>query len=128
MSSVIPQIAVLSIGLLHVVIMVFELYPWSRPRMMQRVLKKWPRKLDLSENDEHLVAMIVHNAGIYNGIVAAGLFATVWVGAEAFPIQIVLLVGVVVAGLFGAVTLSIATILQAILGGMALTIVVLLHA
>jgi hypothetical protein len=38
------------------------------------VLRKWPRQLDLTVNDRNFVSMVAHNAGIYNGIVAAGLF------------------------------------------------------
>jgi uncharacterized membrane protein len=64
---------------------------------------------------------------VYNGIVAAGLFATAGVGPNAYLIQIVLLAGGIVAGIFGAMTLSKATILQAILGVIAIAVVVYSH-
>lgn len=121
------QIAICSIGVLHVLFMIGELYPWTRPMIMGLVLRKWPKELDLSANDQHLVALIVHNAGVYNGIVAAGLFASAWVGPNAYCIQVSLLVGGIVAGLFGAATLSKATILQAVFGGIALAVVIRLH-
>lgn len=121
------QIAICLIGGLHVVFMIGELYPWNGPIIMGLVLRKWPRALDLSADDQHLVAMIVHNAGIYNGIVALGLFASAWVGPDAYRIQVALLVGGIVAGLFGAATLSKATILQAVFGGIALAVVISLH-
>src|SRR5215469_3583868 len=117
MSLTNPQIAIYLIGILHIAIMVGELYPWERPWIMARVLEKWPQPLDLSVNDTRLVAAIVHNAGIYNGIVGAGLLATASVGPTAFRAQLTLLAGGVVAGLFGAKTLSTATIGQAFLGG-----------
>ena len=123
MSLTLSQIAVILVGLLHILFMAGELFPWSNPVIMQSVLKKWPRKLDLSQNDEHLVAMVVHNAGVYNGIVAAGLFATAWGGVDAFYVQVALLVGGIVAGLVGASTLSKLTIVQAILGAIALGLV-----
>jgi uncharacterized membrane protein len=91
MSLTASQIAICSIGLLHVLFMFGEMFPWGRPKILKTVLKKWPRPLDLSTNDQHLVAMIVHNAGVYNGIVAAGLFASAWVGPNAFYAQIALL-------------------------------------
>jgi uncharacterized membrane protein len=94
---------------------------------MRLVLSKWPKQLDLSANDQHLVAMVVHNAGIYNGIVASGLFAAAWVGPSAYCIQVTLLAGGIVAGLFGAGTLSKATIFQAICGAIALAVVIRFH-
>jgi uncharacterized membrane protein len=118
------QIAVCLIGVLHLVFMVGELFPWGRPKIMVRVLEKWPQQLNLSDNQTHFVAMVVHNAGIYNGIVAGGLFASVYAGPGAFPVQVALLVGGVVAGLFGAKTLTPLTIGQALLGAIALALVV----
>lgn len=123
MSFSVAQIAVFCIGLLHVVFAVGELHPWGGPKIMLVVLKKWARPLDLSENDRNLVAMIVHNAGVYNGIVGAGLFATLWCEAAAQPVQVTLLAGGIVAGLVGSVTLSKATIVQAIAGAVALAAV-----
>jgi hypothetical protein len=46
---------------------------------------------------------------------------------EAFHIQIALLTGGIVAGLFGAATLTKATIVQAIFGAIALAIVMMFH-
>jgi uncharacterized membrane protein len=127
MSLTASQIAICLIGLLHVLFMLGELYPWSVPKIMELVLRKWPRELDLSANDQHLVSMVVHNAGIYNGIVAAGLFAAAWVGPNAYGIQVTLLAGGIVAGVFGAATLSKATIFQAICGAIALVVVICFH-
>lgn len=128
MPSTASQIAVGSIGLLHLIFMAGELLPWGNPKIMQVVLRKWPRALDLSDNDRHLAAMIVHNAGIYNGIVAAGLFASLWSGPATHVVQINLLAGGIVAGLVGAATLSKATILQAVAGAVALGVVLLASA
>ena len=69
--------------------------------------------------------MVVHNAGIYNGIVAVGLFVAA--KTEAFHVQIALLTGGMVAGLFGAATLAKVTIVQAIFGAIALAIVMSFH-
>jgi hypothetical protein len=124
MSLTTAQIAVCLIGTLHIAIMVGELYPWEHPWIMVRVLEKWPQPLDLSIPGTHLIAMIVHNAGIYNGIVGAGLFASASVGPAAFPVQVALLAGGAVAGLFGAKTLSVVTIGQAVLSTIALAVVV----
>ena len=118
------QIAVCLIGVLHLVFMLGELFPWARPKIMVRVLEKWPQQLNLSDKQTHFVAMVVHNSGVYNGIVAAGLFASVYAGPGAFPVQVALLAGGVVAGVFGAKTLTPLTIGQALLGAIALGVVV----
>jgi len=118
------QIAVALIGVLHILFALGELLPWGSPFIMNMVLGKWPRKLDLSENDRYVLAMVVHNAGIYNAIVAAGLFATLVVGSAVYPVQIALMSGGIIAGVFGAGTLSKGTLLQAALGGLALGTVV----
>jgi uncharacterized membrane protein len=118
----IDQIAVGCIGLLHTVFAVGELYRWGSPKILLKVLQKW--KLEhLSGPERKLMAIVVHNAGVYNGIVGAGLFATLWCGAAAQPVQVTLLAGGIVAGLVGAFTLSKATIVQAIAGATALGLV-----
>jgi len=55
------------IGLLHLLFAVGELFPWKAPWIMMTVIKKWPENPQLSATGTNLVAMIVHNAGIYNG-------------------------------------------------------------
>jgi putative membrane protein len=126
MSWTVSQIAVCSIGALHAGFMIGELFPWECPWIMALVLRKWPRQLDLTVNDRHFVSMVVHNAGIYNGIVAVGLFVAA-AKPETFPVQIALLMGGIVAGLFGAATLTKVTIVQAISGVIALAIVISVH-
>jgi Protein of unknown function (DUF1304) len=121
------QIAVYSIGVVHAGFMIGELYPWENPLIMALVLEKWPQQLDLSHADRHFASMVVHNAGIYNGIVAAGLFAAAYIGPSAFQVQVALLTGGIVAGLFGFATLTRTTILQAVLGAIALVIVIWPH-
>jgi uncharacterized membrane protein len=118
------QLAICFIGILHLGFMIGELFPWEHPWIMARVVKNWSQRLDLSAADTHFVAMVVHNAGIYNGIVAAGLFVSAFAGPAAFSIQIALLAGGVVAGLFGAKTLTVITAGQAILCAIALVIVI----
>src|SRR5438105_2787868 len=111
---------------LHTLFMLCELFPWGTPLILRSASKKECARLtdkeraELSEEErdrvsrgelfakyqKRLVATIVHNAGIYNGIVAAGLFWAVHAGPPAADGTRVLLIGAVVAGLFGAVTLK----------------------
>lgn len=122
MSFTIEQIAVGCIGLLHTAFAVGELYQWGSPKILLKVLQKWNLE-KLSGPERQLMAVIVHNAGVYNGIVAAGLFAALWCGVAAQPVQVTLLAGGIVAGLVGAATLSKATVVQAIAGTAALIVV-----
>src|SRR5688572_9382516 len=71
-----------------------------------------------------LVATIVHNAGIYNGILAAGLAWAALTGESAHDVARVLLAGAAAAGIFGTVTMrSAPTVVQAFLGIIGLLII-----
>jgi|SRR5580765_324883 len=122
-----PQAAIFAIGILHSVFMAGELVPWGRPLIMGLVLDK-RKPISFGEKEYRLLTSVVHNAGVYNGIVAAGLFATLWAGPGVLPVQVALLTGGVVAGLFGAATLTWETIGQAVFGTAALGIVLCLRA
>jgi uncharacterized membrane protein len=105
-------LGVIVVGVLHILIMVLEMVPWDTPIFMAKVLAKrnLPRALDA---DQHrLVATIVHNAAIYNGIVGAGLLVCFWIGQPALLVTIALLVGVMLAGIVGASLSRITLLLQ----------------
>jgi uncharacterized membrane protein len=114
-----PHIGVVMIGIVHIGIMLLELGPGYPPFVMQRVLGMWKKKgklvADFSADQTRLVVAIVRNAGVYNGVVGAGLIASALLGYDGFVAQIALLAGVVAAGLIG-MTLSRWTILQSFLG------------
>lgn len=61
------------VAALHVVFMLCELFPWDMPVLLRLASKKLPGGGQWSAPQRALVATIVHNAGIYNGILAAGL-------------------------------------------------------
>ena len=121
----------LVVGALHVGFTVCELFPWRVPFLLRLVSKKLP---DLEDEEkwtrfqQPLVATIVHNAGIYNAILAGGLL---WAALAADPegesaraVARVLLTGATVAGIFGTATLrSPITALQALLGIVGLIVV-----
>ncbi len=122
-----PQAAIFAIGILHSLFMAGELVPWGRPLIMGLVLDK-RKPINFGEKEYRLLTSVVHNAGVYNGIVAAGLFATLWAGRSAFDVQVALLAGGIVAGVFGAATLTWETIGQAVFGAAALGTVLCLRA
>ena len=107
----------LGVALLHAVFMALELFPWETPFLLDLVGKKLPPDEPFTTHQRDLVATIVHNAGIYNGILAAGLFWAALTGESANDVARVLLAGAAVAGIFGTVTMrSAPTAVQAVLG------------
>ena len=108
---------------LHAAFMICELFP-SVPVLLGIVSKKLPKlppdNKPFTPQQQELVATIVRNAGLYNGIVAGGLL---WATCGGHPdVAHVMLVGAVVAGTFGTVTLkSPVPAVQAIVGIIGLT-------
>ena len=104
-------------ALLHVFFMVSELFPWRLPVLLRLASKKLPEGEPFKDAQQELVATIVHNAGIYNGIVAGGLFWAAFGGDPAREVARVMLCGAAVAGAFGTATMrSPVTALQAVVG------------
>ena len=92
------KIAVALIALLHVYIMVLEMFLWTTPRGR----RAFGNSVEKAETTKVLAA----NQGLYNGFIAAGLFWGLSLGASGNPIQIFFLLCVVVAGVYGGVTAS----------------------
>ncbi|MEM9155462.1 MAG: DUF1304 family protein [Cyanobacteria bacterium P01_F01_bin.33] len=114
----------IGVGVLHTVFMLCELFPWQHPIFLHLASKKLPQEEKLTSAQQTLVATIVHNAGIYNAIVAGGLFWAAFRGDMAVDVARVLLIGATVAGVFGTATLkSPLTAVQAIVGIIGLFIV-----
>ena len=102
---------------LHLLFMTAELFPWSLPVLLRVVSKKLPAGEPFTVAQRKLVATVVHNAGIYNGIVAGGLLWAAFGGDSASGVARVMLMGAAVAGVFGTVTLkSPVTAVQAMVG------------
>jgi putative membrane protein len=88
------------VAALHVYFLVLEMFLWTKPLG----LKTFRNSLEKA-NDS---AVLAANQGLYNGFLAAGL---VWgllagVPAFAFEIKVFFLLCVIVAGVYGAVTVS----------------------
>src|ERR1044071_9442224 len=98
------QIAICWIASLHLLFMVGQLFPPQCPLILYEVLQK--KGLQLSPHDQNFVVKVVQNAGIYNGIVALALFVAASCGPAASRIQVALLTGGIVAGVFGCATLA----------------------
>jgi len=88
------------VAALHVYFLTLEMFFWTRPLGL-RVFGNSPQKAADS-------AVLAANQGLYNGFLAAGL---VWGllqpnAAFAFQIKVFFLLCVIVAGLYGAVSVS----------------------
>jgi putative membrane protein len=114
-----PKIAnlfVAIVALVHILLLVVEMFFWKEPFIYQR--------LGLTLEEAIKVAPIVANAGLYNGFLAAGLIWGLVSGKTGDAIKIFFLTCVIIAGIFGAVTLKWTTLLiQAAPGAIALFLV-----
>jgi putative membrane protein len=92
----VADVAVLVVALLHVYILVLEMFLWTTP-FGRRVFRLSPEAANASR-------VLAANQGLYNGFLAAGLFWSLALGAGGFAIRVFFLICVLVAGLFGAAT------------------------
>lgn len=94
--STAANIVVLLVGVLHVYILVLEMFWWDKPRG----LKAFGLTPEFAAQTRTLAA----NQGLYNGFLAAGLFWGLWLGSAGQPVKVFFLLCVLVAGLYGAAT------------------------
>jgi putative membrane protein len=86
------------IALLHVYILVLEMFLWDKPAG----LRAFGQTREAAAASKVLAA----NQGLYNGFLAAGLFWGLSLGAAGTGVKVFFLCCVLVAGLFGAATAS----------------------
>ena len=84
------------IGLLHVYILVLEMFLWDTPKG-RRAFGTTPEFAAASK-------VLAANQGLYNGFLAAGLFWGLSLGAGGRGVTLFFLGCVLVAGLYGAAT------------------------
>jgi putative membrane protein len=96
--STLTVIAIALVALLHLYILVLEMFLWDTPRGM-RVFGLTPEFAKASKS-------LAANQGLYNGFLAAGLLWAVSLGAAGHAVAIFFLLCVIVAGVFGAVTVN----------------------
>lgn len=110
------NIAIALVALLHAYFLVLEMLLWDKP-YGRRVFKTTPEFAAASKK-------LAANQGLYNGFLAAGLVWGLAMGAAGVHVKVFFLACVIVAGVFGAVTMSRVTLfVQAIPGIIALALV-----
>jgi putative membrane protein len=96
----IANVLVALVAVLHVYFLVLEMFLWTKPLGL-KTFHNTPEKAQDS-------AVLAANQGLYNGFLAAGL---IWglvqaVPGFAFQIKVFFLLCVIVAGVYGAATVS----------------------
>jgi len=88
------------VALLHVYFLVLEMFLWTRPLGLRTFRNSLEKATDS--------AVLAANQGLYNGFLAAGLVWGLVQGTPAFALEIktFFLLCVIVAGVYGAATVS----------------------
>jgi putative membrane protein len=96
--ATLANIVVALIALLHIYILVLEMFLWDKPAGL--------RAFGQTQEAARASRVLAANQGLYNGFLAAGLFWGLWLGPDGTTIKVFFLCCVLVAGLFGAATAS----------------------
>ena len=96
--SLAANIVVALVALIHVYILVLEMFLWDKPAGL-RAFGQTPAAAAASK-------VLAANQGLYNGFLAAGLFWGLSLGAGGQGVKVFFLLCVLVAGLYGAATAS----------------------
>lgn len=92
--SLLATIFIVTIALLHLYILVLEMFLWEKPAGL--------RAFGNTREKAALTRVMAANQGLYNGFLAAGLFWSLWLGDAGIPIIIFFLLCIAIAGIYGA--------------------------
>jgi len=96
--STAATIVVAVVALIHVYILVLEMFLWDKPAGL--------RAFGQTRQAATASRVLAANQGLYNGFLAAGLAWGLWLGANGTGVKVFFLGCVLVAGLYGAATAS----------------------
>jgi putative membrane protein len=117
--STIANIVIALIALLHIYILVLEMFLWDKPAGL-RVFGQTQEAATASK-------VLAANQGLYNGFLAAGLVWGLSLGAAGSDVKVFFLCCVLVAGVYGAASTGIRRILltQSVPAAVALVLLLL---
>lgn len=116
--TLVANIAVTFVALLHIYILILEMFLWDTPRGR----KTFRLTAEFATASKTLAA----NQGLYNGFLAAGLIWGLVQGPAGGPVKIFFLACVVIAGVFGGLTANRRILfVQAMPAAIALTLLLL---
>ena len=98
MTALLADLVVLLVALLHLGFLVLEMFLWQKP-LGRRVFR-------LSPEQAAATSVLAANQGLYNGFLAAGLFWSLVPSAHADEVRIFFLLCVLIAGIYGAFSVS----------------------
>ena len=116
--AVLAKLAVGIVALLHLLFLVLEMFLWTRPQGM--------RIFGLDADFARKSATLAANQGLYNGFLAAGLIWGLFAGQAGYAIQLFFLACVIVAGVYGGLTVKPSILRVQALPGLVALIFVLL--
>jgi putative membrane protein len=96
MLNQVANVFVALMALLHVYILVLEMFLWTTKRG-RRAFGTTPEFAEASK-------VLAANQGLYNGFLAAGLVWGLWLGPVGYGVKLFFLGCIVVAGLYGGFT------------------------
>lgn len=96
--SIIANTVVALVALIHLYILVLEMFLWTKPAGR--------KAFGLSAEAALSSKVLAANQGLYNGFLAAGLVWGLILGDAGYAVKIFFLCCIIAAGLFGAITAS----------------------
>ena len=96
--SIVSTLIVALVALLHIWFLILEMFLWTKPLGL-RTFRQTAESAQASK-------VLAANQGLYNGFLAAGLIWGLLLGAEGYAVKIFFLACVVVAGIYGGMTVS----------------------
>ena len=96
--STVASIGVIIVALIHVYILVLEMFLWTKPAGL--------RAFGQTQAVANASKVLAANQGLYNGFLAAGLFWSLTLGGDGKRVAVFFLACVIVAGVYGAITAS----------------------
>ncbi|WP_374606943.1 DUF1304 domain-containing protein [Thermomonas sp.] len=94
--SLLANVLIGLVALLHVYFLVLEMFLWTRPLGL-KTFRNTPEKAEITR-------VLAANQGLYNGFLAAGLFYAIATGSREFALFF--LVCVIAAALYGAYSVN----------------------
>lgn len=96
--TLVAGFVVFLVALLHAYFMVLEMFLWDKPAGL--------RAFGQSREKAAATKVLAANQGLYNGFLSAGLLWGLIQGAQGFDFKVFFLLCVIVAGVYGAITVS----------------------
>lgn len=96
--NLLANLVIVLVAVLHIYFLVLEMFLWDKPAGL-KAFRQTPAQAAATK-------VLAGNQGLYNGFLAAGLLWGFALGAAGFSVKVFFLSCVVIAGIYGAATVS----------------------